>query len=112
MWHDDRVRCILLALILVVSSVAMPSGDVRVFPNPYHRQSAVRGTLKFEGVPAEASVRIYNVRGLKVWEKKPPHPAIVEWNGENENGVEVVPGAYVWVVVGGGLKERGTLIVE
>ncbi len=87
-------------------------GSVRVFPNPYNPATAVRGTVKFEGLPIGAIVRIYTVRGLKVWEGEVVTPFIVEWDGRSEDGKPVAPTTYLWIAKGDGVKERGTLIVE
>ena len=84
---------------------------VRVFPNPFS-PALGQGTVKFEGVPADATVSIYTVRGIRVWEQKPPHPMVIQWNGLTEAEGRVSPGVYLWTVRGGGRKDRGVLIVE
>lgn len=88
------------------------SGSVRVFPNPFNRATAVNGSVKFEGAPIGASVRIYTSRGLRAWEGEVRRPYILEWSGHNEEGIRVAPGVYIWVVEFENKKERGTLIVE
>jgi len=87
-------------------------GSVRVFPNPYNPATAVRGTVKFEGLPIGTKVRIYTLRGLKVWEGEVVMPYLVEWDGRSEGGKRAAPGTYLWIAEGDGTKERGTLIVE
>ncbi len=93
--------------------VPLSSGRILVYPNPFNPKRARGGTLKFEGVPASATVLIYTVTSIRVRELAPPHKApIITWNGLNENGVAVAPGIYVWSVEGGGVTERGVLVVE
>jgi hypothetical protein len=87
-------------------------GPLRVFPNPFDARTAVRGTVKFEGLPVGTKVRIYTSRGLKAWEGEVAIPFILEWNGRTKDNKPVAPGTYVWVAEGEGLKDRGTLIVE
>jgi len=88
------------------------TGPLRVYPNPFNPKTAVRGTVKFEGLPVGSQVRLYTPAGLKVWEGKVTVPNVVEWNGKTESGRPVSPGVYPWVAEGGGRKDRGTLIVE
>ncbi len=86
--------------------------SLRVFPNPFCRAGAVRGTVKFEGVEPGANVRIYTVRGLKVWEGVVETPHILEWDGTNESGKPVAPGTYIWFVETAERKEKGFLVVQ
>jgi len=98
------------------SSIAVPappaSGIIRVHPNPVNFPTAVRGTLKFEGMVAGATVRIYTASGLKVWEYSAVGEGMVEWNGRNLSGHPVAPGVYQWIVAAGKTKTRGKLVVE
>ncbi len=87
-------------------------GTLRVFPNPYIRSRAVRGTVKFEGLDLGSRVRVYTVRGLLVWEGTVEQPYILEWNGSNAAGKPATPGTYLWVAESGDSKQRGTLVVE
>ncbi len=87
-------------------------GSLRVFPNPFNRSQAVRGTVKFEGLDLGSKVRIYTTRGLLVWEGIVEQPYILEWNGCNAAGKPVAPGTYLWVAESGDSKQRGTLVVE
>ena len=87
-------------------------GPVRVFPNPFNPKIAVRGTVKFEGLPAGSRVRVYASSGLRVWEGNGSASGLVEWNGKTGDGKPVAPGVYQWVSEVGGVKDRGMLIVE
>ena len=99
----------------VVVSAPPPSvytGPVRVYPNPFEPARAVRGTVKFEGIPVGSTVSLYTSRGLKVWGKDAVTGSVVEWDGKNDAGKLVVSGMYVWVVEGNGHTSRGKLVVE
>jgi flagellar hook assembly protein FlgD len=80
-----------------------------VYPNPYNREKAVRGTLKIE-VPAEADIRIYNVETYKIFEAKGVTGRI-EWDGKNMKGEKVAPGIYFYVVEMGGEKFTGRIFI-
>ncbi len=84
----------------------------RVFPNPYDPKKAVRGTLKFEGLPADAAVRIYTVRGLLVWSGKADGRCSAEWNGRNDAGRTVAPGVFHWLVETKEGRKLGQVIVK
>ena len=85
----------------------------RVFPNPFNPAKAVRGTLKFSGIPTGSSVRIYTTRGLLVWDGGASGGRhTVEWDGKNQAGKRAVPGVYLCVLEGGGDKTVFRLIVE
>jgi len=108
------VRTPACELPLPLPTLPLPpyTGPLRVYPNPFNPKTAVRGTVKFEGLPVGSQVRLYTPAGLKVWEGKVTVPNVVEWNGKTESGRPVSPGVYPWVAEGGGRKDRGTLIVE
>jgi len=87
------------------------TGPIRVFPNSFQRGRAVRGTVKFEGIPAGAALRLYTVRGVRVWETE-SKGGVVEWDGKGSGGGPVSPGVYLWVVDGRGKRSTGKLVVE
>jgi hypothetical protein len=88
-----------------------PSVLFHVYPNPFRISSAIRGTLKFQGVPTGARVRIYTSSGLKAWEATGTG-GILEWDGKNLGGRRVAPGVYQWVVESAGVRTRGKVVVE
>jgi hypothetical protein len=91
---------------------ALYTGPVRVYPNPFRRSDALRGTVKFEGVRAGGVLRIYTVRGLLVWERAQTADGVMEWDGRTGEGRPVAPGVYIWVVERAKDRERGKLVVE
>jgi uncharacterized repeat protein (TIGR01451 family) len=90
------------------------TGPVRVFPNPFDPAKAVRGTVKFEGVPPLSRIRLYTTRSLRVRELVQGGSwAVVEWDGRNEDGKRVAPGVYVWIVEApGGKRQDGRVVVR
>lgn len=88
-----------------------PTLILRVFPNPYDPGKAVRGTLKFSGLPNGSEVMIYTISGMQVRRLAVTGPAKhrVEWDGTNERGSPVAPGLYLYIVempTGGGKKRE------
>jgi hypothetical protein len=98
---------------LVVSpAVSVYTGPVRVFPNPFNPALAIRGAVKFEGVPQGAALRLYTSSGQKVWSAVSSGGGAIEWDGRNSAGSRVAPGVYWWVVESQGTKQRGKLVIE
>ena len=87
-----------------------PAGIV-VWPSPFRRITAVRGTLKFCCLTPGDRVTVYTVRGLEVWHADAVGRQ-VEWDGKNTAGNQVVPGTYQWIIEGSGNRRRGTVVVE
>lgn len=71
---------------------------MRVFPQPYEPGRAVRGTLKFSGVPHDSVVYIYTVGGMLVGRLENPVRHRLEWDGLNQEGSEAAPGIYLYVI--------------
>ncbi len=99
----------------VMSSVTVriaPLLVMNIYPNPFRRSTAVRGTLKITGLPTGSHARIYTTRGLIVWQRTMEKGHTLEWDGRNEAGHQVASGVYLWVVEIGKDKHMGRLIVE
>ena len=96
------------------ATVILTHGELvfRVFPNPFEPRRAVRGTLKFSGLPAVAKVRIFTLAGAEVKRlnetqehhggaatfEHGSHHHWLEWDGRNEQGTPVGEGVYLYVV--------------
>jgi hypothetical protein len=84
---------------------------IQVIPNPY-RSGAAWETggerrVSFVGLPATATIRIYtaagtHVRTLRHGDEQPPTDQ-ESWDLKNDDGDEVAPGVYVWLVESGEL---------
>ncbi|PIZ14818.1 hypothetical protein COY51_07195, partial [Candidatus Desantisbacteria bacterium CG_4_10_14_0_8_um_filter_39_17] len=73
--------------------------NVIVFPNPYKPKDAVRGTLKFNNLTSQATIKIYTIAGeLVVTLEENDGDGTYEWNGKNESGEEIVSGIYIYRV--------------
>ncbi len=75
-----------------------PTPDViAVYPNPYNRETAFNHTLKFDFLPPNSNVVIYNIEGFKIYEINGATGRI-EWDGKNKNGEQVAAGIYFYIV--------------
>ncbi len=75
---------------------------MRVFPSPYEPAVAARGTLKFTGLNAGATVRLYTVSGALVRALSGVAAHRLEWDGKDAGGTPVAAGIYLYEVVNPG----------
>lgn len=71
---------------------------IRVYPNPYDPSVAVRGTLKFSGLPAGAIVHLYTLSGVAMRTLTAGANHRAEWDGRNEQGSPAAGGAYLYAI--------------
>jgi len=99
-----------------VHSVADQNKSVErvwVVPNPYHGSASWDGSegprIQFVNLPAKCKVSIYTTAGDLIREVQHPDPAYfnygnyggaLSWNLKNQEGKEVAPGVYVFLVEG------------
>jgi hypothetical protein len=87
------------------------NNDPYVVPNPYVASAefeperfAVSGRgvrrLEFRGIPADASIRIYTIRGVlvEVLHHDGSTAGVVPWNLRSRDNLEVAPGLYIYHV--------------
>lgn len=84
---------------------------IQVIPNPYRSGAAWeldgQRRVSFVGLPASATIRIYtaagtHVRTLRHGDEQPATDQ-ESWDLMNDDGDEVAPGVYIWVVESGDL---------
>jgi len=71
---------------------------VRVYPNPYEPGVAVRGTLKFSGLPQGAVVHLYTIAGVQLRSLPAGANHRAEWDGRNDQGSPVAAGFYLYAI--------------
>ena len=81
------------ALVVLTGTLVL-----RVYPNPFDPARAVRGTMKFTGLPAGSRVLLFTLTGaeMRVLEGVARHT--LEWDGRNRDGAPVAAGIYLYVV--------------
>lgn len=93
MWHRTDKPYI----IQIGSSVI----SVRVYPNPFNPRSANRGMVKFDLLPANCTINIFNAFGdliNTINEVDFGNVGYIEWDGKNSKGQLVSQGVYIFVV--------------
>ncbi|MFI5349240.1 MAG: hypothetical protein ACHQ2Z_06835 [Elusimicrobiota bacterium] len=94
--------------------------NFKVFPNPVNFVNAARGTIKFMGLTAQATIKIYTVTGELVKTISPGTngggtvndgvSGLAEWNGRNDNGSFIARGTYIYYVTDpSGGKKKGLI---
>jgi len=83
---------------------------IAVYPNPYSPTKAYNGTLKFDFMPPNSTVEIYDIQGYKVKEFDGVSGRI-EWNGTNMNGEKCAAGIYMYIVTTGAGKYTGKIYI-
>jgi flagellar hook assembly protein FlgD len=92
-----------------ITPTASPTPDViAVYPNPCSLTKAVNKTVKFDFLPDNTRIKIYNIQGYKVTEFGNLSGKF-EWNCINMDGEKVSPGIYLYDVEGGGKTFTGKL---
>jgi hypothetical protein len=104
-WRNEPgVPASVLSNAVVVRLI--PALTLRVFPNPFNPGRAVRGTLKFTGIPEGGEAVIYTLSGREVRRLKGIRRHSLEWDALNEAGERVVPGVYLYLVEERNGKDR------
>jgi len=71
---------------------------VRVFPTPFEPAAAIRGTLKFSGLNAGATVKIFTVSGALVRSLSGVVTHRLEWDGRDTGGAPAAAGIYFYLL--------------
>ena len=84
-----------------------------IFPVPYHPGT---GGLSLMNLPENGKVAIYDGNGLEVWSKDVgTQTAMMNWNGENRNGSQIMSGVYYVITTDSGgqvFDKRPIMIVN
>jgi hypothetical protein len=76
------------------------------FPNPVHANS--EKIIRFQNVPPEAELHIFNTSGKRIARiKNQGSSRIRSWYLKNDDGKEVAAGIYFYLVQGDGILEKG-----
>lgn len=101
------------------TSEAADLDAINVVPNPFYLYgpydpSVGNYQIKFQHLPAECKISIFNLAGdrVRLIEKNDPTTSVATWNARNDSGIPVASGIYIYVVdaPGFGVK-KGKLAV-
>lgn len=81
---------------VVISKITANLDKVPVYPNPFRPGRDT--TVKFLGLSAGATIRIYNIAGDLVRIEKDITTDPIEWDGRNDNGRPVASGIYFYLI--------------
>lgn len=94
-----------------ITPTATPTPDrIAVYPNPFSMSKADNHTVKFDFLPPDTKVIIYNIQGYKVVEFGNLSGRF-EWDGANKSGEKAEAGIYFYDVTASGRKFTGKLYI-
>jgi len=101
------------------TTVGLSVENVRAVPNPYLNQSAYESNqfdriLRFVNLPAaDAKVRIFNLAGelVRTLEKTDAQSSYLNWDLENDYGIPIASGVYIYHVDAPGIGTKTAKLV-
>jgi len=97
--------------VTVVSNLPAVSAPT-AYPIPFNPAKTVGGVMNFANLPPGATVRIYSVAGLLMWEGRASSVGTLEWNGRSRSNRLLEPGVYLWLAEAQGFRHRSRLVIE
>ena len=83
----------------------------KAFPNPL-RPSRGDTPMRFSSLPAEARLRIYDLKGVLIKDLTADSRGMADWDGTNKAGVAVASGAYFVFIQGAGKSRTLNVAVQ
>jgi hypothetical protein len=80
----------------LVASGALSAG--RVYPNPWRSDRHANFPVTFDGLPANATIRLYTLSGQEVKALGSNGGGQVQWDRTNKDGTAVASGIYFYSV--------------
>jgi hypothetical protein len=85
---------------------------VTVYPNPYKGDTNQRHEIIFFNLPEKAVIRLYSIDGRLVKTlQKDDSGNRLSWAMNNEKGVSVASGVYIYIVKSNGKERRGKIAI-
>ena len=104
--------------IVFCAQTGLYAADIIAAPNPWVpgggkvKTGTLAGGINFINLPADGELSIYTLTGSLVTKQELTSGAgAFNWNGKNDNGVNVASGVYFWVVRSAEATKSGKLIV-
>lgn len=88
------------------------SGRFVVYPNPYKPSKHGNIGITFTGLKSGAEIKIYNIAGELVFDKKTSTDGGYTWYAENNSGYQAGSGVYVYYIKSDGKTRKGKIAVE
>lgn len=104
-----------LLLLWATLAAAANLASVRVYPIPWKPGSGDPAfdvaAVTFDRMPPGTEVRIFTLRGQRLWKGTADAAGTLRWTGVNEAGRMVGSGTYLALLDGGGTKTTRRVIV-
>jgi concanavalin A-like lectin/glucanase superfamily protein len=86
--------------------------NVVIYPNPYRSDIKPEKEVSFDRVPAQATIRLYDISGQLIKTiKKDSQVPWVRWDLKNESGSHVASGVYIYIIRANGQERRGKIAI-
>ncbi|MFA5858218.1 MAG: T9SS type A sorting domain-containing protein [Elusimicrobiota bacterium] len=96
----------------LASTVKSNLNNATVYPNPYINADSVKKSIIFTNLTTTCKIYIYDISGTLVWWGEETNgDGYYEWNVKNDDGQEVMPGLYIYLLKHGSEKKVGNLAV-
>lgn len=82
------------------------------YPNPYKPSKHGNAGITFNGLKSGAEIKIYNIAGELVFDKKTNADGPFVWYAENNSGNQVGSGVYIYHIKSDGKTKKGKVAVE
>ncbi|MCL2144195.1 MAG: glycosyl hydrolase [Endomicrobia bacterium] len=87
------------------------AGRFVAYPNPYKPSRHGNTGITFTGLKQGAEIKIYNIAGELVFDKKITDETFT-WYAENNAGYRAASGVYIYHIKSGGKTKKGKLVIE
>lgn len=88
------------------------AGRFVAYPNPYKPSKHGHIGITFAGLKAGAEIKIYNIAGELVFDKKAQSDGPYVWYAENNSGYQAGSGVYIYYIKSGGKTHKGKVAIE
>lgn len=97
-------------LIIALFSVSCYATDPHAYPVPFTpNRNPAHTQITFKDVPAEGTIKIFTINGVKVREVSIPTGAgVADWDGKTSDGKNAATGVYFYDVNG---EFQGKLVI-
>ena len=108
--HTNSEKTNIISTTDIVISGSIDLTKIYPFPNPVNGKD--EGIIRFQNVPPEADLHIFNTSGKRVARvENQGSSRIRSWYLKNEDGENVAGGIYFYLVQGDGVLEKGKFSV-
>ena len=88
------------ALPLKASTTVVPNlSNVRAYPNPWRVDKHANTSVKFDGMPAGSTVKIFTIAAEEVKKLSADSAGSVSWDRTNDSGQSVASGVYIYLII-------------